>query len=85
MYLKMYGATQSPSTAFVHGRRLLRAFNVSRKVSSTKRLRPNYFWVSILYYMPVLSSYVCEHAVNADLLSLSLTSLISLCTIPMEC
>ena len=56
MYLKMYGATQSPSTAFVHGRRLLRAFNASRKVSSTKWLRPNYFWVSVLYYMPVLSS-----------------------------
>ena len=31
-------------------------------VSSTKRLRTNCLEVSILYYVPVLSSYVCDHA-----------------------
>ena len=53
---------QSRSAAFLRGRRLGYAFNASWRASSMKRLRTNCLWVSILYYMPVLSSYVCDHA-----------------------
>jgi len=63
---------QSRSIAFLRGRRLGCAFNASWRVSSTKRLRMNCLYISILYYIPVLSSYVRDHAasprisVNAD-------------------
>ena len=63
---------QSCSTAVLHGRRLLCAFNASWRVSSMKRLWTNCLSFTILYYVSVLSSYVCDHAaslrisVNAD-------------------
>ena len=53
---------QSRSTAFYRGRRLGCIFNASWRVSSMKRLRTNCLYVSILYYVPVLCSYVGDHA-----------------------